>query len=321
MATDNERLGLEDLREELREPLSEALGIGPDEYQVGYLCEPKDVADDPTKLLVEDLRGHEAAVVLIASRVEPELVRKGMRIASEAKQVLGETLGSVILTPLGEGTLRGLSYTILPFRKPLGEGRIVRRYWRLVLRRKVLNWLADVSQRTIRDVEEADVPGAFKEPLRHLATLKTMNGELRRAAEDSLERLDRGEWRPRFVLMHGDLWEDNLLLSSNSPAPPSGEPSTPFVVIDWPGASLRGYPMYDLLRIAHSMRLGPSALRREVSRHREILGMDAADAMGHLLACLGHIGLNLGCFPMEMYTAMSLTCFNDLRKALAIQDP
>ena len=69
-----------------------------------------------------------------------------------------------------------------------------------MLRHKVLNWLADVSQRTIRDVEEADIPGAFEDPLRHLAILETMNGEVRRAAEDSLERLDRGEWRPRFVL-------------------------------------------------------------------------------------------------------------------------
>jgi len=316
MATDDKRLGLDDLREEMRQPLSDALGVGPAEYQIGYLCEPKEVADDPTKLLVEDLHGHEMAVVLISSRVEPELVGKGMRTASDAKQVLGEKLGSVILTPLGEGFLRGLSFTILPFRKPISEGRIARRYWRLILRRKVLDWLAAVNEKTARDVEDAEISRAFEEPLRHLATLETMNAQVRSAAEDSLERLNRGEWKPRFVLMHGDLWEDNLLLSSGSPAPPSNQPSAPFVVIDWPGASLLGYPIYDLLRIAHSMRLGRSALRREVSRHREILGMGSAGAMGHLLGCLGHVGLNLGCFPMEMYTEMSMTCFDDLRTAL-----
>jgi len=317
MAIGDERLDLEDLRREMRKPLSDALGADTGEYHVEYLCEPKDVADDPTKLLVEDVHGRKVAVVLISSRVEPELVGRGMRIASDAKHALGERLGSVILTPLGESTLHGLSYTILPFRKPISEGRIARRFWRLVLRRKVLDWLASVSERTARTVEEADISRAFAEPLRHLATLEAMNAEVRNAAEDSLDRLNRGEWKPRFVLMHGDLWEDNLLLSSGSPASTDSQQSAPFVVIDWPGASLLGYPIYDLLRIAHSMRLGRSALRREVSRHREILGTDSAGAMGHLLACLGHIGLNLGHFPMEMYTEMSMTCFDDLRTALA----
>ena len=320
MSIDDERLSLEELRGELRGSLSNALGIESSQYRVEYLCEPKDVADDPAKLLVKDLRGRKLAVVLVASPVEPELVGRGMRIAGEAKHVLGESLGCVILTPLGEGTIRGLSYTILPFQRPISEGMIARRYWRLVLRPKVLDWVAGISERTATRVDDVDVQSTFEVPLEHLAALETMHPEIRSAARNSLLQLKGSEWEPYSVLMHGDLWEDNLLLASPSPWFSTDRRNPPFVVIDWPGATLRGYPMYDLLRITHSMRLGNSALRREISRHCEIFGVGAAGAVGHLLACLGHIGLNLGCFPMEMYTAMSMTCFNDMRKALAIPD-
>jgi hypothetical protein len=310
------RLDLDALRRELHGPLERALAGVCGEIRVDYLCEPKDVEDDPAKLLISDERGHPVAVVLVSSPVEPDLVGRGMRIAHEARERLGSPLANVILEPFGEGTLRELSYTILPYRRPLGDGRISTRFWRLVLRRRVLDWVAGVSEATAREVAAGQVDAAFTKPLEHLAELDTMDAEIREAAAESRSRLARTGWKPQSVFMHGDLWEDNLLRASGSTGGVADANDAPFVVIDWPGATMQGYPFYDLLRIARSMRLSAAGLRNEVRRHRRILDLDSTGAMGHLLAGLGHIGLNLGCFPMDMYVDMSRNCFVDLRSAL-----
>jgi hypothetical protein len=317
MATDDDKPMLDELHEELRRPLSDALAARHGPLEIEYLCEPKDVADDPVKLLVTDRESRRVAVVLVSSPVDPDIVSRGMRIAAEAKTLLGERLGSVILEPLGKGALRGLSYTILPFCRPMNAGRIARRYWRLILRSNVLDWLAEASAATVVEASDADVVDAFERPLEHVAMLEVMDGALRGAADEALGRLKNGDWNPRFVLMHGDLWEDNLLLASRSPADAGNRKNYPFVVIDWPGAKLRGYAMYDLIRLAASMGLRGRGLRREVLRHCEILGSEPANAIGYLLASLGHLGLNLGCFAPETYADMSRSCFNDLRNALA----
>jgi hypothetical protein len=316
MLTNDEMPSLEEMREELRGPLPAALGISPESYRVEFLCEPKDVADDPAKLLVTDRDSRELAVVLLASPVDPDLVRRGMRIAARAREVLGKRLGSVILEPLEQGDLRGLSYTVLPYHRPFEEGVLARRYWRLALRSKALEWLAEVNEATLAETSDAEIAEAFERPLEHVATLDTMDEALRRAAETALGRLKSGEWSPKLVLMHGDLWIGNMLRASGPPGGADRRRRFPFVIIDWPGAMLRGYAMYDLIRLATSMGLGAARLEREVLRHCKILGSRPELAMGYLIASLGQLGLNLGEFPAERHREMSLACFNQLRGAL-----
>jgi len=311
------RPGLEEMRAALRDTLGAALrdddGVDPGVLDIHYLCDPKEVADDPAKLLVADARGRSRAVVLVSSPVDPELVGRGMRIAAKARERLDPRLRAAILEPLGEGRLEACSYTILPYRRPLGDGGLARRFWRRAIRASVLDWVAGVARTTHEDVPEARIAKAIEAPLAHLAHLETMPSDIREAASHSLGEFRQGAWKATSVLMHGDLWEDNLLLAAD--ASWFGRSSS-FVVIDWPGATLEGYPLYDLLRISRSMRVGTKRVRAEVLRHCDSLGLDAEGAMGHLLACLGHIGLNLGHFPMDMYVDMSRACFADLRSAL-----
>jgi len=79
---------------------------------------------------------------------------------------------------------------------------------------------------------------------------------------------------------------------------------------------LRGYAMYDLIRLSDSMRIGSSRLKREVLRHCAILGNEPAQAVDYLVAAIGHLGLNLGEFPADRHCESSLACFNQLRRAL-----
>lgn len=308
---------LEALRNGLRSALIDALGSEDRCHHIEYLCEPKDVLDDATKLVVSDAESREVAVVLVSSPVDPGIVDRGMRIAEQAKRVLGQQLGRAILEPLGEGVFCGLSYAILPFLPPMREGRIRRRFWRVVLRRNLLDWLAGVAVATSASVPDADIVDAFETPLAHVARLDGMNPSLKIAADRALQRLESAAWKPRFVLMHGDMWEGNILLAPRSRVDDDPQRGGRFVVIDWPGATLRGYAMYDLLRLAQSVGLSRAGLRHEVLRHCEILESEAVDAMGYLAAGIGYLGLNLGYFAPDRYLETSLTCCIDLSRALA----
>jgi hypothetical protein len=316
MVSDEHAPKLEELREELRAPLAAALGSDPESHRIEFLCAPKAVADDPAKLLVTDRASRELAVVLVASPVDPDLVGRGMERAARAREALGERLGSVILEPLGQGVLDGRSYSVLPYHRPFGEGVLARRYWRLALRKGALDWLAEANAATLTEASDADFAAAFERPLAHVATLDTMDEALRRAADAALGRLKTGEWKPKLVLMHGDMWIGNMLRATKSPGEGGQQRSFPFVVIDWPGSALRGYAMYDLIRLAASLGLRGARLGREVRRHCEILGCKASLATDYLVAGLGHLGLTLGEFPAERHCEMSLDCFNELQYAL-----
>ena len=72
--TEDDALLCVQLRRELREPLSAALGRNQEPYGIELLCEPKDVADDPAKLLVTGRGSSKLAVVLVTPEPEPEEV-------------------------------------------------------------------------------------------------------------------------------------------------------------------------------------------------------------------------------------------------------
>ena len=140
------RKSLEEMRWELMEPLAAALDGVARLGRIEALGPEKPVADDPAKLVVCDSRGRPAAVVLCASPVAPDLVARGMERARDAKRALGPELGSVILDPLGEGRLDGLSYTILPYREPLSNAWLTGRLQSRRLRPRVFSWLRHATR-------------------------------------------------------------------------------------------------------------------------------------------------------------------------------
>ncbi len=302
------------LRERLSEELSDMLpGRGP--LRLDFLCNPKAVADDATKLLVRDRHGRRAAVVLISSPVETGLISRGIQRAQAIKARLGPTLGRVILEPIGTGTLDSCSYAVLPYCKPMSKGRIGKRIHRAMLRPIVLEWLARIAETTAQTPGVEQTQRGFIVPLESLAANPVMSEPLRQAARGALGRLKDGEWTPRHTVMHGDLWEGNILFSG----PQNRDPGNPFsriAVIDWPGGSIEGYPFYDLLRLARSMSLPKHTLCNQLGRHCRALGCGPDGARDHLLAALGHLGMHLGHFPSERYSRLSAQCLALLNHAL-----
>ena len=79
---------------------------------------------------------------------------------------------------------------------------------------------------------------------------------------------------------------------------------------------MEGYALYDLVRLAQSMRTGRRFLRTELERHCRVLQCEPADAQSYLITALGHIAMHLEYLPMERYLRLAKSCFTTLDEAL-----
>jgi hypothetical protein len=276
--------------------------------------EATNVADAVAKWVVRDGSNQNAAVILCASPVAPELVARGIRRAREAKATLGSELGRVILEPLREGELHGLSYAVLPFCQPLSKRRLVGRVQRLLLCPAILQWLRRLTEATSREVDAPEREHGFQAPLRHLIENASMTATLREVARVALERLQTRQWSPRHVLMHNDFWIGNILIDQRNVTGRQGLAwRERFVVIDWPGSTIRGYGFFDLVRFARATGLSRSRLKAEVAEHCRILKCELSDAKCHMTAALGYLEMHRERFPLEHFKRMADACLETLR--------
>lgn len=300
----------QDPAQALAGPVSESLGTV---VRLESLCGPKAVADDATKLLARDSRGRALAVVLLSSTVDPFLIQRGWDRARAMRRHLGPALGSVILEPINTGLLDGRTFVITPYCRPISPGRLLGRLHRARLRPRVLDWLAQVAERTAARPDAAEIDARFLNPLSAIAADGGLSYGLRRAATQASQDTTSGVWTPRSVAMHGDLWRGNMLFGIHHPAAPFG----PLTIIDWPGATPTGYGIYDLVRVARSLGLPPAALRIQLERHRHALGCSLAQTPHHLVAALANLRQNLGHFPHARFARMAEDCLATIRLATA----
>ena len=306
---------LEQLKQDLSAPLTRAFADQALVGEISLLRPLKAVRDDSAKLLVKDLAGNPIAVVLCSSPLTPWLVARGMERTRLAKQALSPDLGRVILDPLLEGEIRGLSYAVLPYCQPLSNSRLVWPVQRALLSPHVFQWLERVTEATATKVHPKQIEPNFMEPLKHLAELEEMTKRVRVAARQAINRLGDGHWTPRHVLMHNDLWKGNILLDHRQVSRFGKRLRTErFVIIDWMGAMIKGYGMYDLIRLAESLKLGNRELRKQITTHCEFLDCDFTDARSHLLASLGYLGMHLEHFPLPRFVQMADSCLQKIEQ-------
>ena len=311
-----DQLATAELMRWLEEPLAKALGARSGKLEMSLLSQPSKVADGTTVLLLSEALGGSRGVVLCSSPVSPGMVQRAMQRARLAKAVLDASAGDHILEPLAEGHVNGLSYAVLPYCEELSESGPVWWVQRALLRPRVFEWLWLATQSTVRDVGGATMKRAFTDRLQLMASLGPISDSLRGAAERAAERIDAGKWTPRHVLMHGDLWKGNVLINKETPLHATRGWRDRFVLIDWAGSEIDGYAIYDLVRMAESMRLSVGGLRSEVVRHCRVLQCLPMDAKSYLLAALGHIAMNIEHFPLDRFVHMSESCLATLDNAL-----
>lgn len=310
-----DRPTINDLKQWLNAPLADALGIQHGELEFSLLSSGNKVADGTTVLLLGNPADKPRWVILCSPPVAPDMVKRAMDRAHQAKLLLGSSAGSHILDPLAQGYVQGLSYAVLPLCATLSDTRL---WWiqRALLRPSIFHWLRQATECTVRDAEADSIEQNFVAPLQRIIWLEPLRGRLRAAASSAIERLNDGAWTPKHVLMHGDLWKGNILVRPQNNILRRLDMSSRFVITDWAGSEVSGYAFYDLVRLADSMRLNASNLSREVNRHCNLLGCERTDATSYLMAALGHISMNLEYFPIERYTQMAKSCFATLERAL-----
>ncbi len=307
-----DRLNLAFIKQELGDRLADTLGerFGP--LDISRLSQAVDVADGTTVFLLRDAQDRPRAVILCASPVAPGMIQRATHRALAAKEVLGEELGSVILDPLMEGNVQGISYAVMPYCFSLSRARPVWWMQRALLRPAVIGWLRRATERTVLAIEPAATCQAFVEPLREIASFKSIERHVRDAAELAIQRLQYGEWEPKHVLMHGDFWKGNILMRSTDDAVEVRQWQDRFIITDWAGSETRGFAIFDLIRMAQSMRMGTRSLHREIVDHCRLLSCQPVDATSYLLAALGHILTNIEYFPIHAYVRMVESCLKSV---------
>jgi hypothetical protein len=256
------------------------------------------------------------AVVLLSPAGSPSIVHEAMRRARTVAEVLPPHLASRVLLPIARGFVDQRSYAVLPYCYQLSRFHPLWAVQRRILRSVLIKWLGETARVTVAQPKSSEIEVDFAEPLRRLADSKKVSPRLRMAAESAATRLASRQWLPKYVLMHGDFWRGNIMI--RPPRPGFHERwQDRIVLIDWLGARLAGYPIFDLMRILRDLKFSRSAARRELQRHCEILECESQDLHSHLCAALAHIHANLNEFPFHQFLTMSESCFDTLSFALA----
>jgi len=260
------------------------------------------VADAPTRSIVLAASGEPAAVLFVSSPVDAQYVERNVALAAEAKRTLGDDLGSVILEPLAHGRFDELSFALWPWHRPVTAIRGLAYLQRQLLLPRMLRWLREATLRTLSNPSNEELRAHFVQPLERMALDQRFAAAARDLARAGMKRLEAGLWRPHVVLQHKDFGQWNVLRPARRG---SGGFTRGFVLIDWAGARLRGYPFVNLLALGRTSRMPPYVLRRELIAHCRMLSAAPADVMSYLMASLGYLGSNLGYFAEADYLSAS----------------
>lgn len=282
---------------------------------VSRLGRLKEVADATTKFLLSNPQGQAKAVVICSHAVAPDLVMRGVEAAKAIRELVGTQLGEAIIQPLGSGYVAGRSYVVLPWYRDFSSWKPRRVVQRFGITAPLLRWLQQATAAAAASSGHSEeIARSFSTAIEHLSKQPFCTRELSLAVRASMDRLDSGKWSPRNSFDHNDLWLGNVLLRP----PRLGENKTRygFVVIDWAGANSSGYGIYDLLRLARSLKISDSTLRRQLMAHSKALQCSPEDTRGHLLACMGRLHQHMEWFPEDRYLSTFDACLRRLDRAL-----
>lgn len=239
-------------------------------------------------------------VLKISPPAFPNVAREMALKADRARECLGKDLGWAVTKVLRHWEADGVSCALFEELTNISGNRVKRFVQVRRVTPSVLTWLRGVAalDRGTSDQCETCLQALVDCPY----------VTLREPAEAALASVRSGAFVPQSRIMHSDLWVGNVMLD------PAGV--RPFILIDWRGSNVDGFPIFDLVKFAQSSSLGRRALRAELGAHAERLGCDICDTRSYLLAALGYIWIHLEQFPPERFLAMGESCLATLDNAL-----
>ena len=155
-----------------------------------------------------------------------------------------------------------------------------------------------MAKKTQREPTPAELNDEFLGPLQTVRDHGRLGPDAKALAVSALRDLEAGDWRPKLIAAHYDLWVGNMLLRSKSREAPWG-----FAIIDWLGARCAGHAFYELVRLAQSVGLSNGELARQIAVHAELLDCRPRQAEHYVAAAAGYLALNLGEWPEDKFIA------------------
>lgn len=258
------------------------------------------VRDSGVVFLVDGVNTDDDAVLTVANEQFPASVSESVKKIDSLVAKLDPGLGRHILQPSSSGKYNQVSYALWSRHRPISGNRILRRIQVISVHGKLVNWISDIGGMSRRPVEtQQQLEQQHLEPLRFLIDQASFPDKIKRLAEATLQSITAGIFRPFSVIQHGDFWYGNILLDKSWPC--SLRSAIPFLVIDWRGANLSGYPFIDMLRYLESIGTDSNGVTRHILEYGSNCNLSPADILHYTCSYAGHLGLNRDEFPFERY--------------------
>ena len=275
------------------------------------------LADSTSKWLIYDREEEPFAFAICSNQQFPGFVKRSVNRAKLAKSALSFDTSRHILMPIEEGEFNGMSYAIFPYCMSLISNGLLSFIQKRYISSPIYNWLFCVLQETQQIPDEEKLNTRIYHSLEFIQKTHQLSDSIRHLAEKTYKRLNDRLWLPKFVLMHNDIWKGNILIDHRNVTGQGGFIKTRrFVIIDWAGSELFGFPFFDLIKLGISFNDPIYRLRKELLRHCKILDCDPGDVTSYLLTALGYLGQNLECFPFSNYLVLVEQCFQRLNQAI-----
>jgi hypothetical protein len=286
--------------------LSESLPIAALEGQIDILANHKfDIADATTKITITRHSG-DSYFMLVSGQGNPKLVARAVGNIQDIRCRLPVELATSVLAPITSGEITGLTCAVWPSHLPFYvSNRPLLFSRKLRYGKTFLDWAHDICANSLSGVlTHSEVESGFLAPLWSVLANPVFPARMHEHARLAIERIMDGSWRPMHCVQHGDLWIGNFLLPAND------SKSGKFYVIDWAGATTRGFPLFDLSRLAISLRVNSRVAKECMSRISKTLSCEQEDLSSYVLCAIGELGTRLEHFPTERYRDMSVKLFD-----------
>lgn len=286
--------------------LSRALAGDVRQYQINVLANDKvNIADATTKCVINGPFG-EGYFLLVSGPGNPELVARAVWNIHEIRSRLPNELAGNILAPITSGDVNGLTCALWPLHHPFHTShKLLVALRKLRYGKAFLDWAHDVCAYTLSGtLTSEEIELGFLRPLRKILSNPAFPSRMHEHAGYAIGRIESGSWRPIHCVQHGDLWMGNFLL------PRKGASPINFYVIDWAGATIQGFPTFDLVRLAISLRTNPNVAKSCMDRMSKTISCEYEDTISYTLSAVGELGTRLEHFPIARYHEMSVKVFD-----------
>lgn len=253
--------------------------------------------------------------MLISAVNSPDAIARAAKNICDIQAKLPKDFATTILSPIASGTIDGRSCAVWPRHEPFIPSNpmffgLFFKLRRMFHRKSFLDWAYDLCAYTISGpLATESIDSGFIKPLQHVEANNMLPDDMRQHAHIAIQRIRNRQWHPMHCVQHGDLWYGNFLF----PVSHNQRDSAKFYVIDWGGATIDGYPVFDFTRLAIAMECNARSASPHIDRLTRLLGCERIDIASYVLCAIGEMATRLEHFPEQQFHLLSTSTYLSIR--------